>query len=47
MIISEFYRNLQQKPDKAVALRQVMLTTMKQYPNPKQWAAVTLIGEAD
>jgi hypothetical protein len=24
-----------------------MLTTMKQYPNPKQWAAFTLIGEAD
>jgi CHAT domain-containing protein len=38
---------LQQNPDKAVALRQAMLTTMKQYPNPKQWAAFTLIGEAD
>jgi hypothetical protein len=24
-----------------------MLTTMKQYPNPKQWAAFTLIGEAN
>jgi hypothetical protein len=24
-----------------------MLTTMKQYPNPLQWAAFTLIGEAD
>jgi CHAT domain-containing protein len=38
---------LQQNPDKAVALRQAMLTTMKQYPNPKQWAAFMLIGEAD
>jgi CHAT domain-containing protein/Tfp pilus assembly protein PilF len=46
-LMTEFYRNLQQNPDKAVALRQAMLTTMKQYPNPKQWAAFTLIGEAD
>ena len=46
-LMTEFYRNWQQNPDKAVALRQAMLTTMKQYPNPKQWAAFTLIGEAD
>jgi CHAT domain-containing protein/Tfp pilus assembly protein PilF len=46
-LMTEFYRNLQQNPNKAVALRQAMLTTMKQYPNPKQWAAFTLIGEAD
>ena len=46
-LMTKFYRNLQQNPDKAVALRQAMLTTMKQYPNPKQWAAFTLIGEAD
>jgi CHAT domain-containing protein/Tfp pilus assembly protein PilF len=46
-LMTEFYRNLQQKPDKAVALRQAMLTAMKQYPNPKQWAAFTLIGEAE
>jgi CHAT domain-containing protein len=46
-LMTEFYRNLQQNPDKAVALRQAMLTTIKQYPNPKQWAAFTLIGEAD
>jgi CHAT domain-containing protein/Tfp pilus assembly protein PilF len=46
-LMTEFYRNLQQNPDKAVALRQAMLTTMKQYPNPLQWAAFTLIGEAD
>jgi CHAT domain-containing protein/Flp pilus assembly protein TadD len=45
-LMSEFYRNLQQNPDKATALRQAMLTTMKQYPNPKNWAAFTLIGEA-
>jgi CHAT domain-containing protein len=46
-LMTEFYRNLRQNPDKAVALRQAMLTTMKQYPNPKQWAAFTLIGEAE
>lgn len=45
-LMNEFYRNLQQNPDKAAALRQAMLTTLKQYPNPKQWAAFTLIGEA-
>ncbi|MBD1939233.1 tetratricopeptide repeat protein [Microcoleus sp. FACHB-68] len=46
-LMNEFYRYLQQNPDKAVALRQAMLTTMKEYPNPKQWAAFTLIGEAN
>lgn len=37
---------VQQNPDKAQALRQAMLTTMKQHPFPKDWAAFTLIGEA-
>ncbi|MEH2077597.1 MAG: CHAT domain-containing tetratricopeptide repeat protein [Nostoc sp.] len=46
-LMSEFYRNLQQNPDKAVALRQAMLTTKKQYSNPLDWAAFTLIGESD
>ncbi|MBW4679109.1 MAG: tetratricopeptide repeat protein [Microcoleus vaginatus WJT46-NPBG5] len=46
-LMNEFYRSLQQNPNKAVALRQAMLTTMKEYPNPKQWAAFTLIGEAN
>jgi CHAT domain-containing protein len=46
-LMTEFYRNLQQNPDKAQALRSAMLTTMKQYPNPKDWAAFTLIGEAE
>lgn len=44
-LMTEFYKNLQQNPDKAQALRQAMLTTMKQNPNPKDWAAFTLIGE--
>lgn len=44
-LMTDFYHNLQQKPDKAQALRQAMLTTMKQYPNPKDWAAFTVIGQ--
>ena len=45
-LMAEFYRNWQRNPDKAIALRQAMLTIMKQYPNPVDWAAFTLIGEA-
>jgi CHAT domain-containing protein len=45
-LMTDFYRQVQQNPDKAQALRQAMLTTMKQHPNPKDWAAFTLIGEA-
>jgi CHAT domain-containing protein/Flp pilus assembly protein TadD len=47
-LMVEFYRNWQQgKMDKAQALRQAMLTIMKTHPNPRDWAAFTLIGEAD
>jgi CHAT domain-containing protein len=46
-LMTNFYRNLQQQPDKAKALRLAMLTTMKQHPNPRDWAAFTLIGEAE
>jgi CHAT domain-containing protein/Flp pilus assembly protein TadD len=46
-LMTEFYRQMQHKPDKAQALRQAMLTTMKQYPDPRDWAAFTLIGEAE
>ncbi|MGB7443345.1 MAG: CHAT domain-containing protein [Coleofasciculaceae cyanobacterium] len=45
-LMTEFYQNLDQKLDKAQALRQAMLTTMKTHPNPRNWAAFTLIGEA-
>ncbi len=44
-LMTEFYRQLQQTSDKAQALRQAMLTTKKQYPQPRNWAAFTLIGE--
>lgn len=35
LLMTEFYRQLQQNPDKAKALRQAMLTTKKQFPEPK------------
>src|ERR687886_2799846 len=41
--MTEFYRQRKKTSDKAQALRQAMLATMKQYPNSKQWAAFTLI----
>jgi CHAT domain-containing protein len=42
-----FYRNLEQNPDKAQALRQAMLQTKENHPSPRDWAAFTLIGEAN
>lgn len=46
-LMTEFYTNLQQKLDKATALRKAMLTTMQKYPEPLNWAAFTLIGESE
>ncbi|MEG4574763.1 CHAT domain-containing protein [Microcoleus sp. N3A4] len=46
-LMAEFYRQLQQNPNKAQALRQAMLITMKKHPEPRDWAAFTLIGEAE
>lgn len=45
-LMIEFYRQLQKTGDKAKALRQAMLSMMKQNPNSKEWAAFTIIGEA-
>ncbi len=47
LLMTEFYQNLQKGSDKAQALRQAMLTTMKNNPKPVDWAAFTLIGEAE
>lgn len=47
MLMTEFYRQLQQNPDKAQALRQAMLATMAEHPPVRDWAAFTLIGEAE
>jgi CHAT domain-containing protein/predicted negative regulator of RcsB-dependent stress response len=45
-LMEEFYQNLHvKKLTKAQALRQAMLTTMKDYPNPNFWAAFMLVGE--
>jgi CHAT domain-containing protein/tetratricopeptide (TPR) repeat protein len=46
-LMGHFYQNLQQGQGKAQALRQAMLTTMQTHPNPRDWAAFTLIGEAE
>ena len=46
-LMTDFYQNLSKNPDKATALRQAMLTRMKKHPNPRDWAAFTLIGEAE
>jgi len=46
-LMAEFYRQLQLNPNKAQALRQAMLMTMKMHPNPQDWGAFTLIGEAE
>ncbi|WP_143780405.1 tetratricopeptide repeat protein [Leptolyngbya sp. 'hensonii'] len=46
-LMTQFYQNLQRQPDKARALRQAMLATLKEYPNPKSWAAFVLIGEPE
>ena len=46
-LMQEFYKQWQQNPDKAQALRQAMLITMKNHPDPRLWAAFTLIGEAE
>jgi len=46
-LMQTFYQNLQENPNKAQALRQAMLTTMKDHPQPRDWAAFTLIGEAE
>jgi len=46
-LMIEFYKNLQGTSDKAQALRQAMLKTMKKHHSPEAWAAFTLIGEAE
>ena len=46
-LMAEFYRQLQQNPNKAQALRQAMLIMMKKHPEPRDWGAFTLIGEAE
>jgi len=46
-LMTEFYRQMQQGQDKAQALRQAMIGTMQTNPDPRDWAAFTLIGAAE
>jgi CHAT domain-containing protein len=46
-LMIDFYRQLQRSPNKAVALRNAMLSTLKQNPLPRDWAAFTLLGESE
>lgn len=46
-LMIEFYKNMRLGQDKAQALRTAMLTTMKQFPEPRSWAAFTLLGVPD
>jgi CHAT domain-containing protein len=45
-LMQAFYPTLKTNPNKAQALRSSMLSTMKKYPNPRYWAAFTLVGES-
>ena len=47
-LMTEFYKNWKdRKLTKAQSLRQAMLTTRTKYPRPLDWAAFSLIGEAE
>lgn len=46
MLMSEFYQQYAQNPNKAQALRQAMLTTMQKHQHPVHWAPFTLVGNA-
>ena len=45
-LMEEFYVNLQDEPDKGQALRQAMLSTMEEYPDPADWGAFVLMGQS-
>lgn len=45
-LMTFFYQSLEKNSDKAAALRQAMLETMKEDSLPLSWAAFTLIGES-
>jgi len=44
-LMTNFYRQLQANSDQPQALRQAMLNTMEEYPNPRDWAAFILVGQ--
>jgi CHAT domain-containing protein len=46
-LMIEFYKNIRLGMDKAQAMRMAMLTTSKQFPDPRAWAAFTVLGVPD
>ncbi len=44
-LMAEFYRQLQQNSNRAIALRQAMLTTRQLYRHQSKWAAFALFGQ--
>jgi CHAT domain-containing protein len=46
-LMLEFYRQFQQNPNPAQALRQAMLVIRENYPHPRDWAALTVIGASE
>jgi CHAT domain-containing protein/tetratricopeptide (TPR) repeat protein len=44
-LMTAFYQALLTNPNRSTALRQAMLTTLKQYPDPRDWAAFVVVGE--
>ena len=45
-LMVSFYENLKSGQNKATALRNAMLKTMKAYPDPVNWAAFSLVGNS-
>jgi CHAT domain-containing protein len=43
-LMAEYYRQMPQQPTQAQALRQAMLATLKQYPDPLDWAGFVLLS---
>jgi len=46
-LMVEFYKDIRQGMDKAQAMRMAMLTTSRQFPDPRGWAAFTVLGVPD
>jgi CHAT domain-containing protein/tetratricopeptide (TPR) repeat protein len=44
VLMTHFYQALQTTPDPAHALRQAMLNTLADYPNPRDWASFVMVG---
>ncbi|MEL7313795.1 MAG: CHAT domain-containing protein, partial [Cyanobacteria bacterium J06559_3] len=44
-LMTEFYKELKETPNRAIALRKAMLTVRQQYEHPYHWAAFTLFGK--